>query len=396
LRIRDIHTTTLRFAYPAGREFDYAGGRCTARLTTLVRVLTDSDHVGIGSVYSHPDLVRSIIEDQLRPLLIGEDTTDIEGLCQKCYSVTRWYGRKGVAISALGGIDIALWDLRGKAAGLPVYKLLGAKRHRVPTYASGLLWKRDISELREEAERHLGRGFRGMKMRLGRNYAYDSAALHAIRETIGRDTRLMIEGNARYPLDQAIRLAPEFWQAGVFWLEEPFPPESPELFHELRPHLAGIPLAAGENEFGLQGFRELIDGHVVDIVQPDVCRCGGITESLRIAEWAGTRGLGVAPHTWSDAVALTANMHVLASLEQGVTVEVDQTGNPFIDHLLAEKWQLQDGQIVLPQGPGLGISLDEAVVERYSLPEGATVPDGNYSDMVFGKQHYAPAPAYEA
>ncbi len=396
MRIRDIQATTLRFEYPAGREFDFAGGRCNARVSTLVRVFTDTDLAGLGSVYSHPDLVRTIIEDQLRPMLVGEDPADVERLWQRCYSVTRWYGRKGAAVSALGGIDMALWDLRGKAAGLPVYRMLGAKRHRVPAYASGLLWKRDVSGLREEANRHLGRGFRGMKMRLGRNYAYDSAALRILRETIGMENRLMIEGNARYPLDQVKRLVPEFQEARIFWLEEPFLPECPDSFRELRPHLGAIPMAAGENEFGVQGFRELMDGRVVDIVQPDACRCGGITESLRIAELAATHGLRVAPHTWSDAIALTANMHVLASLDHGITVEVDQTGNPLIEDLLATKWQVEDGEIAMPQGPGLGITLNENTVERYSLPKGATVPEGNYSDMVVGPQFYAPAPPYEA
>lgn len=396
MRIRDIQTTTLRFAYAPGEGFHYAGGYCTARVSTLVRVLTDTDHVGLGSVYSHPDLVRTIIENQLRPLLIGEDAADVEALWERSYSVTRWYGRKGAAVSALGGIDMALWDLRGKAAGLPLYQLLGARRHTVPVYASALLWKRDAAALCEEAGRHLDRGFRAMKMRLGRHYDYDLAALRQVRETIGAAPRLMIEGNARYPLAQAQRLAPAFRQANIFWLEEPFLPETPQLFAELRPHLAGIPLAAGENEFGRQGFAELIDGRVVDIVQPDACRCGGITESLRIARHAAAQGLRVAPHTWSDAVALTANMHVLASLDHGLTVEMDQTGNPLIEKLLSTPWQLHDGELALPQLPGLGITLDEDTVERYSLPPGASIPEGNYSDMVFGPQFYAPAPPYEA
>ena len=396
MRIRDITATTLRFEYPEGGGFDYAGGRCTARVSTLVRVFTDSDFVGLGSVYTHPDLARTIIEDQLRPLLVGDDPADIERLWQRCYSLTRWYGRKGATVSAIGGIDMALWDLRGKAAGLPVYQLLGAKRHRVPAYASGLLWKRDVAELRDEARGHLARGFLGMKMRLGRNYAYDSAALRVVRETIGMENRLLIEGNARYPLDQVRRLVPEFLAAKIFWLEEPFLPECPDLFRELRPHLGGISLAAGENEFGLQGFRELMDGQVVDIVQPDACRCGGITESLRIAALAADHGLRVAPHTWSDAVALTANMHVLASLSHGVTVEVDQTGNPLIEALLSTKWQIDAGEIAMPQAPGLGISLDEDAVERYSVPKGVPIADGNYSDMVFGPHFYAPAPPYEA
>ena len=395
MRIRDITATTLCFSYPAGKQFDYAGGTCGARVSTLVKVHTDTGHIGLGSVYSHPEMVRMVIEEQLRDLLIGEEASDIERLWQRCYGVVRWYGRKGVAVSALGGIDMALWDLRGKTAGKPLYQILGAQRHSVPAYASGLLWKESTAELADEARRHSANGFQAMKMRLARNYAYDSEALRVVRETIGPGCRLMIDGNARYPFEQAVRLAPEFLAAAIFWLEEPFLPENPDDFRRLRPHLGGIPLAAGENEFGLQGFRELIDGQVVDIVQPDACRCGGITESLRAAELAGAHGLRVAPHTWSDAVALAANMHVVASLPHGITVEVDQTGNPLIEDLLKTRLRAVDGEISLPQAPGLGIELDEAAVEKYSLKPGERTPPGNYSDMVFGASHYGPAGPYQ-
>ncbi len=395
MKIRDISVTTLCFQYPPGGEFDFAGGRCNARVSSLVRVSTDEGVSGVGSVYSHPGLVRSIIEDQLRPLLLGENPLDLERLQQRCYGVTRWYGRKGAAVSALGGIDIALWDIRGKAAGQPVYRMLGAERDRVPAYASGLLWKRDVSELAEEARKHILCGFRGVKMRLAKNYAYDSAAVRAVREAIGPDNRLMIDGNARYPLRWAVKLVPEFQAANIFWLEEPFLPENPGDFRALRPHLGSIPLAAGENEFGLQGFGELVDGNVADILQPDACRCGGITESLRVSQLAARSSRRVAPHTWSDAIALVANMHVVASISHGITVEVDQTGNPLIEDLLAAPLRVVDGEIAMPRNPGLGIELDEDVIARYSLPPDAPLPEGNYSDMVFGPQYYAPAPPYE-
>lgn len=396
MKIRDIEVINLCYLYPPEQQFDFAGGRCTGRLSSLVRVSTDTGLTGIGSVYSHPTLTRHIIDHQLRDLLTGQDPLDIERLWQRCYGVTRWYGRKGVALSALGGIDIALWDIRGKAAGKPIYQILGPHRHKVPVYASGLLWKHDVSELRREAQRHLARGFRAMKMRLGRNYDYDSAALASVRETIGPHSRLMIDGNARYPLDQARRLAPEFQAAAIFWLEEPFLPENPDDFRALRPSLGNIPLAAGENEFGLQGFRELIDGNVVDIVQPDACRTGGVTESLRVAALAAQQNLRVAPHTWSDAVALAANMHVVASLPNAITVEMDQTANPMIDSLLRHNFRLVDGELEMPQSPGLGIELDETVVDRLRLPSGANAPDGNYSDMVFGAPYFTPAGPYLA
>ncbi len=418
MKITNIEVTNLRFTYPPDQRFQYAGGTCTGRLSSLIRVSTDEGIEGIGSVYSHPDLVRMIVEQQLRDLLIGEDPLAVEALWDKNYRITRWYGRKGAAISALGGIDVALWDIRGKAAGKPIYQLLGAERHSVPAYASALLWKNDPAELADEAARHLSNGFGAMKTRLGRNYEYDLAGLQAIRNQIGPSNRLMVEGNARYSLEQAKRMLPHFREANAFWLEEPFTPEDVDNYLALRRDCKGLPLAAGENEFGVQGFRELmgwgidremdreIDGkmggemdpkmdqQLVDIVQPDASRAGGITECHRIGKLAAGRGLRVATHTWSDAVALVANMHLIASLPTAITVEVDQTGNPFIEDLLTEPLKVIDGEIAMPQKPGLGIELNQETVERYALPAGTQTPEGNYSDMVFGRQHYSPAGPY--
>lgn len=386
MKIRDIEVSNLRFEYPPERRFHYAGGICTGRLTTLIKVDTDEGVEGLGSVYSHPDLVRMIVEGQLRPALVGADPLQIEACWQRCYALTRWYGRKGVAVSALGGIDIALWDIRGKVEGKRICDLLGQARDSVPAYASGLLWKREVAELEDEARRHLGRGFRGVKMRLGKDRGYDLAAVSAVRDTIGPDARLMVDGNARYSIAEARRMAPAWREAGVFWLEEPFAPEHPEAFRALRPSLSGIPLAAGENEFGRQGFKELIEGGVVDIAQPDCCRCGGLTEALRIVADAAEKDIKIAPHTWSDAVALTANMHLVAATPHALTVEVDQTGNPFIDDLLVEGPRITAGRAVLPGGPGLGIELNHDEVRRYTVPRGQATPPGNYSDMVFLSQ----------
>ncbi len=394
MKITDLEVVNLQFTYPPGQEFQFAGGCCTGRLSSLIRVMTDSGAEGIGSVYSHPELVRVIVEDQLRDLLVGEDPLEVESLWEKSYRVTRWYGRKGAAISALGGIDTALWDIRGKVAGKPIYQLLGAHRDAVPAYASGLLWKNDVEELADEAARHLSNGFRAMKTRLGKNCDYDRAGLKGIREKIGSENRLLVDGNGRYSLDQVRRLVPDFHAADVFWLEEPFSPEDIDSYLALRPDLGSIPLAAGENDFGVQGFRELMDRKMVDIVQPDCSRAGGITECRRIGELAIQRGLRVATHTWSDAVALVANMHLIASLPTSITVEVDQTGNPLIDDLTVDRLEVIDGEITMPQGPGLGIELNEDIVEKYTLPAGTPIPEGNYADMLFGRQHYAPAGPY--
>jgi D-galactarolactone cycloisomerase len=393
MKIDHIEVITLRFEYPEARRFVYAGGTCTARLTTLVLVHTDSGQVGVGSVYSHPGLVTQVIKGQLEPLLRGRDPRQVEFLWERMYAVTRWYGRKGAALSALGGLDTAFWDLRGQALGHPVWALLGGQRDTCPAYASALLWKADVQALAEEAAGHLANGFRRMKMRLGRSEDYDTAAVRAVRQAIGPANDLMADASMRYNVPLARRVARVLAENRVFWLEEPFPPEDIHSYADLRLTIK-VRLAAGENEFGVQGFRELLRAGAVDIVQPDASRCGGLSEAWGVARLAAATGTEFAPHTWSDAVAVVANAHVVAALPTGITVEVDQTGNPFIDELLVEPLRVRDGQIQLSRRPGLGIELNRAVLERYRLPDPQAIPDGFYSDMVFGKEGLDPPPPY--
>jgi D-galactarolactone cycloisomerase len=393
MKIADVEVVNLRFAYPPGGGFTYAGGRVTARVTSLVLVHTESGHTGIGATYSHPDLVRVIVEGNLRGHLIGENASDIDGIWNKLYGLTRWYGRKGAAVSAIGGIDIALWDLRGKALRTPLWRMLGGAAGVATAYASGMFWHDDVGELEREAERHRQRGFRRIKMRLGRSWDYDTAALHAAVRGVGSDGLVHVDGSHRYDDDAAIRFGALLADVGAAWFEEPFPPEDIDRYAALRRHLK-VPLAAGENEFGVQGFRELLRAGAIDIVQADACRTGGITELLRIASLTAESGLRLAPHTWSDAVSLIANAHVVAALPHGLTVEVDQTGNPFIEELLRTRLHIEDGALHLTEAPGLGIELDPAALARLTVPRGTTMAEGNYSDLIFGRQHYAVARPY--
>lgn len=394
MKIQKIEVITLRFEYPSGKGFHCAGGYCTARTSSLVRVHTDEGVSGLGSVYSHPDLVRVVIEGQLAPMLCGQDPLLIESLWKRNYNLTRWYGRRGAAISAIGGVDMALWDIRGKVEGRPICELLGIRRDCVPAYASALLWRDDPVELEEEAKRHLASGFHAMKTRLGRDFKYDCDGLFSLRNALGEKYRLMVDANARYGLSQAERMAPLFNEAGIFWLEEPFPPEDLDSYAALRSKLK-VPLAAGENEVAMMDFRDLMERNLVDIIQPDCCRAGGITECLRIGRLAAEQGRFVATHTWSDAVALTANLHVLATLDTDVMLEIDQTGNALIEELLNEKLELRDGEVIVPRGPGLGISLNEDALERYSHPAEESFPEGNYADMVFGAEYLTPPNPYK-
>src|SRR5579871_4116102 len=376
MRIEDIEVVNLRFQYPSGSGFAYAGGKVTARVTSLILIRTDGGETGIGAAYSHPDLVRTIVEGNLRAHLIGADPSDIDGIFDKLYGLTRWYGRKGAAMTAISGIDIALWDLRGKAAKTPVWRLLGGSKGRALAYASGMFWHDDVAVLEREAARHRQRGFHRVKMRLGRSWDYDTEAFKAAVRGVGKDGVVHVDGSHRYDEETAVRFGAVLAEAGAAWFEEPFPPEDIDRYVSLRRRLK-VPLAAGENEFGVQGFRELLRAGAIDIVQADACRTGGISEVLRVA-----------PHTWSDAVALTANAHVVAALPNGLTVEVDQTGNPFIEELLSEPLRIEDGLLHLPDAPGLGIELSEAALQKLSLPRGKPIPEGNYSDLIFGPEYF--------
>ncbi|MCY2963475.1 MAG: mandelate racemase/muconate lactonizing enzyme family protein [Planctomycetota bacterium] len=393
MKIDHIEAIHLRYEYPNQHGFESSGGITSARLTSLVLVHTDDGKVGLGSAYSHPALV-DIVVRQLDPLLRGSDPREVEALWEAMYGYTRWYGRKGAAMSALGGIDVALWDLRGQAAGKPVWKLLGGQTPSCPAYASSLLWN-SIDGLRAEAQRHLSKGFRRMKMRLGRDLDYDVNAPRAVKREIGPRCDLMCDASMRYTVDVAKRVGSELAQIGVFWFEEPFAPENLDAFSALR-GTVGVPLAAGENEFGVQGFTELVHRQAVDIVQADASRCGGITEVLRVAELADKAALKLAPHSWSDAIAIFANAQVVAATPHALTVEVDQTGNPFVDELLSEPWKVVDGRLQLSERPGLGIELNPQVVDRLRLADPYHIPDGWYSDMVFGAAWNKPAGPYQA
>jgi len=393
MKIDRVEAINLCYEYPGGGGFTYAGGVCTHRVTSLILVHADSGEMGIGSAYSHPGLVYLIVRDQLDPLLRGADPGEVEGLWDRMYQLTRWYGRKGAAMSALGGVDTALWDLRGKAAGKPVWALLGGERPTCPAYASGLLWN-DVEALAAEAAGYIDRGFRRVKMRLARSEEYDRAAVQAVRAAIGPDNDLMVDASMRYHLELARRMGEFLAAQKVFWYEEPFAPEDIDAYAALR-GTVDVPVAAGENEFGLQGFRELIRAGAVDIAQPDASRCGGISEAWRAGQLAHEHGLRVATHTWSDAVAVVANAQVVAPLPNGLTVEVDCTGTPFIEELLVDGLRISDGLLALGDAPGLGVELNFETVERLRMENPLSLPHGLYSDMVFGGAYFREPPPYE-
>ena len=200
MKIEDIKVINLLYKIPNEKRMAYAGGSITGRLTTLVQVETNNRLFGLGSAYSHPELLRIVIEGHLRPLLLGEDPRDVESLWETMYQATRWYGRKGVAISAIGALDTAFWDLRGKDLEKPVYELLGGSRNKIPAYASALVWNDSLDSLFEEAGSYVDKGFRRVKMRLGKNEEYDISALETVRKAVGPKIDIIVDASMRYSL----------------------------------------------------------------------------------------------------------------------------------------------------------------------------------------------------
>lgn len=389
MRIEHVEGINLFFEYPEAQRFTYAGGVCTGRVTTVVRVVCEDGRIGYGSAYTHPGMAHLTINGQLAPLLRGDDPREVEALWDKMYGVTRWYGRKGAAMTALGGIDTALWDLRAQDAGQPLWKLFGGGTARCPAYASGLLWS-DTESLAREATTHIENGFRRVKMRLSRSEEYDTEAVRAVRRAIGADNDMLVDASMRYTPTIAKRMGDFFAEHGVFWYEEPFAPEDIDAYTGLR-GTVGVPLAAGENEFGFQGFRELARAGAVDILQPDASRCGGLSEVRRVCDLAAEHGLKAATHSWSDALAIVANAHAIAAAPAGITVEIDRTGNPFVEELLGTPLAVEDGQIDLGEAPGLGVEVNEAVIERHRMADPLAMPEGSFSDMMFGTAFFPPS-----
>jgi L-alanine-DL-glutamate epimerase-like enolase superfamily enzyme len=371
VRITDVEAIVLR--QPSVNEGIADGSQDD--LVVLVR--TDEGITGIGEVDSSPEVVAALIRGNgshavaigLRELLVGEDPLDVERLWQKMYRGTIYVGRRGITIHAISGIDIALWDLRGKAEGKPVCELLGEpRRDRVRAYASRLMPDTPqethdaVAELRDQ-------GFTAVKLGwgpLGRDESFDIELASAARDAGGDGVDILIDAGLGYvdDVDRATRAARGFEELGVGWLEEPFEPDEYEAYAALADSVE-IPVAAGEQDATRWGFRELIERGHVDVIQPDVTRCGGITELMRIAELADGHGVKTVPHAWKSGIIKAASLHVNAVLPNALYQEYCVAETPINTGLTVQRLPVEeDGAIAVPTGPGLGVELDPDVVER--------------------------------
>ncbi len=341
----------------------------------IIRVHTDAGITGIGEAHTNPLVSKAILDaplcsvsaEGLRSLLIGEDPRDIGRLWDKMYRHTQTYGRRGIAMHTISGIDIALWDILGKVAGLPLHRLLGgARRAAMPLYASDLS-QSSLAATLALAGKHKAAGYRAMKFGwggLGNDVRKDIAVAAAIRREVGDDTDIMIDMGFAVPFDDAVRLSRGLAESRIYFLEEPLSPDDVTGFAKLVA-VSPTPIATGEKESTQHPYLDLMDRGGLRIIQPDVARVGGISEAMRIAAHAEARNVRVIPHCWSTDILVAATLHFTATLRDCPYLEFNATDNPLRTDLLMNPFRPVNGELRVPDKPGLGIELNEETLARY-------------------------------
>jgi L-alanine-DL-glutamate epimerase-like enolase superfamily enzyme len=332
---------------------DATHGAITHFELVTVRLRAGDGADGLGYTYTvgaGGAAVRSLFERDLAPLLLGEDETEISRLWERMWWGLHYVGRGGLAGLAISAVDIALWDLRGRRHGLPLWRLLGGHRPRVRAYAGGIDLDFPLDRLLDQTRENLGRGFRAIKMKVGRpRLADDLARVRAVRELLGPDTPLMVDANMRWTPDEAIRAARALAPFDVFWLEEPTSPDDVP-GHARIVREGGLPVAAGENLRTLWEFERLIGAGGVTFPEPDVANVGGVTVWLKVAHLAEAHNLPVTSHGVHDL-----HVHLLAAVPNASYLEVHGFG---LERFLRHPLELQDGEAVAPERPGHGVELD--------------------------------------
>ena len=371
MRIADVK------AYPisctADRAFANALSWNKRRAVTLVKITTDDGLTGWGECYGPAEAMACLVETYFRERLIGCDPTQVEYHWQV-------QAKKGIPAGALGGIDIALWDLKAKTLGVPLYQLLGGKfLGEFRPYASGFPFKEDnpdsFEQLDKDIEKALAGSFKALKMKIGFGKNRDMARIKHVKKAFDESVELMVDVNQGYDLMTCLELAPFLEECKVKWLEEPLPWQSFSGYKELKSKIR-IPIAAGESEVTMQGYTEAIFGRVVNIIQPDLPACGGITPAKRIAALAFAFHVDFQPHIFGTVLGMPAALHLLASLPKTqswcvfprpVLLEWDINPNLLAETVLKQPIIIGNGVVKVPEGPGLGVEVDETAIARFSL-----------------------------
>ena len=390
MKITNITAYCLSYPY---KDFIADGLSCVSgRSSVLVRVDTDTELYGIGEAVTFggsPKAIQTIIQQQLAPLLMGEDPLQIEYLFQKMQWNNWGCGRYGLIKGGISGIDIALWDLLGKAANLPVARLLGQHKDRVKSYASGGFYApgKTLDDLKAEMERYLKMGYHAFKIKVGRtmdisqnplqyargndlrySYDFDLQRISAVREAIGPTGTLMIDMNCTWSVEQVLCAAPFFDSQNIYWIEEPIRSDDLRGYVRIRQFLPKVRVAGIENEQGLSKLEQYLQAGALDVVQMNLGWCGGFTQGSRIAALAMAHHKSIAPHTFFSAILHAANIHFAAANPHTLYIESEENENPFRTVLLKEPLEHDaDMCFFVPQKPGLGVAVNWDVVDRYSV-----------------------------
>jgi len=379
MKITNVEAFILESPYenrpPEGSDEAHGVKHCL-----LLKVSTDEGLAGWSDVETAPHVAAAVVNapasgagvfEGLRSLVVGEDPFEVEQLWDKIYRGTIYYGRRGVALQVLSGFDIACHDLMGKATDRPLHKLLGgARRDRVRAYAS-TLFRPTPDAMRQASEFYISRGFTAVKFGwgvFGQDRKQDIALVAAAREALGPDAALLVDPGWRVNRSayDAVELCRALEPYDIFWLEDFLHPECYDGYAKVKAAGVKTRLAAGEQEATAWGFRELIARGKIDVVQPDLTRCGGFTQARKIAWEAEHAGVDVCPHAWLTDLLSAASLHFNAVLPRALFLEYNVCENPMLREIIRNPVQMDaDGFIPVPQGPGLGVEVDEKAVRRF-------------------------------
>jgi D-galactarolactone cycloisomerase len=364
MRISGVKTHLVHCPIPEEHRVRSGAGYKLARQAAFVEITTDEGISGVGpcsfgSASLDLESVATLIDRTFAPMLIGEEASRIEYLWEKVYygAIVRTHGHRGLGVAVLSAVDIALWDINGKALGAPVYQLLGgAVRDPVPAYASSVYWS-PPAEAAAQARRFLDDGFRAVKVKVGLDVQNDLDSLAAVRDEIGGDVDLMVDANQCYSRHLALKVGRELERLDVLFFEEPLPIDDVD-GHSFLAGRLDVRIATGENMYTRWAFVPFITGRGVDVVQADASRVGGISEARKTFELAGAFHLTAAPHTFSDILTVAASLHLVAATPNAVILELDRTYNPLQTELAKTPLDVHDGVVELPEEPGLGVDID--------------------------------------
>lgn len=375
--MRITRTTAIALSYrlPEGKTVRLGVGATIKRDAIIVRVETDEGITGYGEAHPgrSPGAIVSLIHNTLAPLIAGMDACDVVGVWSRVHRMQlSSHGLGAGAALALSGIDLALWDIRGKAAGMPLYRLLGGSRRRIPAYAGGIsLGFQSPSSLVDEAREYVAQGYRAVKLRLGDTARADAERVAAVRAGLGDSVDILCDANTNYTLADARRVLPALADARVGWLEEPFPAADFGAYRAAAALTPMVPLAAGENHYTRFDFARLVEERTVQVLQPDLSKTGGITEAMRIAALASAWSLPVHPHSSATGINHAASIHFLAAIDNGGYFEACVSKfNPLRD-LFGPAFAIgEDGCVEPPEAPGIGLAIDESVFAHFPPIDG--------------------------